>query len=213
MIISDSTKTLFVHIQKTGGQTIRKVLMDHLPGACEFMGTHDHAAWARENLGPAFDSYYKFAFVRNPWDRLVSWYSMIEQKTAHCRRNGGSQPAQTGNRLWAHVLDNAANFDEFIRRCTGTIEDSNGKRSFCFNQLDYVSDASGKIIVDEIFRYESFHDGCRKLFERLGIKAEIPHENRSAHSHYAEFYTAETREIVRLRFARDIEQFGYQFGS
>jgi hypothetical protein len=40
---------------------------------------------------------------------------------------------------------------------------------------------------------------------------EIPHENRSAHSYYSEMYTPEAREIVRKRFQRDIEFFGYEF--
>jgi Sulfotransferase family len=49
---------------------------------------------------------------------------------------------------------------------------------------------------------------------RMGLETsqlEIPHENRSAHSHYSEMYTPEAREIVRKRFQRDIEFFGYEF--
>ena len=121
------------------------------------------AALARYTLdggeSPPVDSwqaYYKFAFVRNPWDRLVSWYTMIANSP---RRR---------LRLWKYVDENARSFDEFVRYCTATIVEPGGERkSFCFNQLDYISDASGKIIVDFVGQFERLRDDLQTVARRL----------------------------------------------
>jgi hypothetical protein len=90
----------------------------------------------------------------------------------------------------------------------------NGYYSFTFNQLRYLTDKNGEVLVDFIGRFENLAQDISHVFDKLGLEAsqlEIPHENRSAHSHYSEMYTPETREIVRKRFRRDIEFFGYEF--
>jgi hypothetical protein len=201
MLISQDPKLLFVHVQKTGGSSLAAVL----PGARPFLGTHDHARRARDVLGSDYDAYFKFAFVRNPWDRLVSWYSMIVQQSR------GRPPASL-NRLWRYVLDTASTFEEFVLRCTEAIDDVDGRKSFLYNQLDYVSDETGVVIVDFVGRYESFDDDVRQVFRRLGLpEPSLPRLNRSRHDHYRTFYSPHTRDVVAERYRRDIERFGYQF--
>jgi hypothetical protein len=205
MLISTEKKLLFVHIQKTGGTSIGHVLRRCVPDAREFLGTHDHALWAKKALGADYDNYFKFAFIRNPWDRLVSWYIMIKEK-------GASSPRNDLNRLWRYVLNNSQNFEEFLLNCTDTIEDVDGQKSFLYNQVDYISDEHGDKMVDFVGRYENFAADARTLFERIGIaRAEIPHVNKSQHLHYSSYYTEQTRELVAERFRKDIEAFGYDF--
>src|SRR5258708_8913369 len=86
MYLSADRKLLFVHIQKTGGSSLTQVLKQHVPDLEEIGGTHDHAGWMRETLADKWPHLFKFAFVRNPWDRLVSWYSMIQD---HASDNNG----------------------------------------------------------------------------------------------------------------------------
>src|SRR5881275_1899076 len=81
MLLSDSTKVLFVHIQKTGGETVGSILKKNVPDTRPFGAKHDFASSGKLKLGETWDNYFKFAFVRNPWDRLVSWYSMINRAT------------------------------------------------------------------------------------------------------------------------------------
>ena len=76
MLISHSHKLIFIHIQKTGGSTISEILSKNFPDICQFKAKHDFAIQGTGELCEWKD-YYKFAFVRNPWDRLVSWYTMI----------------------------------------------------------------------------------------------------------------------------------------
>ena len=75
-MINHRYRCIFVHIPRTGGTSVQR-----------FFGTHwqDHKDISRyaEELEPqTFASYYKFALVRNPWDRLVSDYNFQKMKKA-----------------------------------------------------------------------------------------------------------------------------------
>jgi hypothetical protein len=200
VLVSDSRKLVFVHIQKTGGVTVHRLLQEHIPDIRTIMARHEFARRGMDELDD-WDAHFKFAFVRNPWDRLVSWYSMVTR----CPRGG--------NALWRYVHDNSSTFKEFIYNCTGEVEMKTGAHySFAYNQLDYVTDENGALLVDFIGRLENFDKDVHEVFSRIGVDLEaIPHKNRSGHRHYSTFYTPDTELIVRERFKRDIEYFGYEF--
>jgi hypothetical protein len=140
-----------------------------------------------------WNAYFKFAFVRNPWDRLVSWYHMCVQ-------------TPTANPFARYIKDNAPTFDDFLKKTTTGMAERTTR-----NQLDYVTDERGEIIVDFVGRYERLGDDFARIEDRLGFRAELPHVNRSAHEDYRKYYTDETRDIVSQRFAKDIRHFGYAF--
>jgi len=118
-----------------------------------------------------------------------------------------------GNELWRYVRDNSSNFEEFIYNCADEVEIKEGVYySFAYNQLDYVTDDHGNLLVDFIGRLENFDEDIQEVFRRIGFELEaVPHKNRSGHQHYSTFYTPETEMIVRERFKKDIEYFGYEF--
>jgi chondroitin 4-sulfotransferase 11 len=226
MLVSHSHKLVFIHIQKTGGQTVSKVLKENIPDISRFRRKHEFAVDAMEEL-EGWNEYFKFAFVRNPWDRLVSWYSMISDADAaevqqiplgqkeKRRLKRARKMKQRGDRLllWRYVVDNSSTFEEFINNCTGEIEVKPGVfYSFAYNQLDYISDRSGNLLVDFVGRFETFQNDLLEVSNRLGIDLKsVPHDNRSPHRHYSSHYTPETRRIVGERFKRDIEYFDYEF--
>jgi chondroitin 4-sulfotransferase 11 len=197
MVISARTRSIFVHIQKTGGVSIETMLRRGDPAIGSSLHHGRRHLFARDIrplvASELWDGYFKFAFVRNPWDRLVSWYHMCAQASAP-------------NAFARHVQQNARTFDEFVTRTTTGIAERT-----TWNQLDYVTDDDGNAIVDFIGRYERLHEDSRHVGERLGLAADLPHANRSAHAHYRDYYTDETRDIVARRFARDIRHFGYEF--
>jgi len=205
MLLSCGRQILFIHIQRTGGSTIDEIVRRRVPDARRYLGTHDPASRAREALGRDYASFFTFAFVRNPWERLVSWYATIREQAAavhHSRRN----------RLWQYVLDNSSSFDEFICHCTAVVDDVDGRKSFLYNQHDYIADEHGTIIVDFVGRYENYRTDLMKLLQRIGVSdVAVPHANASAHRHYSAYYTRRTRDIVADRYRRDIAAFGYSF--
>lgn len=202
MLISDARRFIFVHVQRTGGTTLDAVLREHVPDARRWLGTHDFARRARQELGPRWDDYFTFAFVRNPWDRLVSWYEMIVQRSV--------DPQAYKLTLWKYLLDHSRSFDDFIRNCTGVIQDVDGVKSFMFPQTDYLCDENGKPLVQFIGRFERYETDAREILRRLDLDhLALPKLNASVHRDYRDYYTPETRQVVAERFARDVETFGY----
>lgn len=200
MIISEKHKIIFIHIHKTAGQSITDYMEKNLPDSKPFLNKHDFAINGKIALGEEkWDEYFKFAFVRNPWDRLVSWYHMFKLK-----------PPVT--LLQKYVLDNSKNFEEFIKKCTDIIVDNDGIKSCAFNQLDYISDEKGKIIIDFIGKLENLEEDFKKIIEMKKLpKINLPHLNSYPHKDYKKYYSEETKEIIKKRFNKDIKFFGYKF--
>ena len=118
MLVSDSKKLLFIHIQKTGGTSLRACLKGVIPDLEEGRGVKYHARLSDAlRSGSRFQrgAYYTAAFVRNPWDRLVSWYVYIAGGTAFVPE--GHSLFHRQNLLRQGVLRKARTFDEFILHC------------------------------------------------------------------------------------------------
>lgn len=148
MLYSEENKIVFVHIQKTGGSTISNLLNDNVVDIKEIGNKHDWALWGRPDIR-LWDSCFKFCFVRNPWERLLSWYSMIVQNRVLLE--------SSKNKMWSYLLSSSNDFPSFIKNCEKVIDDYDGRKSFSYNQVDYIADKSGNILVDYIGRFESFN--------------------------------------------------------
>jgi hypothetical protein len=200
-----TNSAIFVHIQKTGGNAIRTALgyptnpREKHYTARELRDFYGHDNWAGK---------FTFAFVRNPWDRLVSWWSMID----------ALRPAylsgQALNAFQTMVLERASTFQEFLENCDERIIDDDGTKWIYQNQLDYVSDEDGRLLVDFVGRFEhlqrDFEVVARKI---LGAAVPLPHSNPSRHAHYSTYYSRAMAEKVGQRYAKDRMAFAYKFGD
>jgi hypothetical protein len=66
--------------------------------------------------------------------------------------------------------------------------------------------------VDYIMRFENLAGDFRAVCWAIGISpSALPQYNRSTRQHYSKYYDDELRELVRTRFAAEIERFGYAF--
>jgi hypothetical protein len=66
--------------------------------------------------------------------------------------------------------------------------------------------------VDYIMRFENLADDFRAVCRTLRIlPGTLPRYNRSSREHYSKYYDEELRDLVRARFAAEIERFGYTF--
>jgi chondroitin 4-sulfotransferase 11 len=204
MIIPES-RLIFVHIQKTGGTAIAMALGQN-PDCAE---KHFLARDLRKLYGfEIWNTCFKFAFVRNPWDRLVSWWSMIDSRR-EVFANGDPL-----NRFQQFVLERAKTFEEFLVNCDEEIADSDGSKWIYRNQLDYLVDESGRQLVDFIGRFESLQWDLNVIGRRtFGRPIPLAHVNKSAHRHYSEYFTPVLAKKVASRFERDIDAFGYAFGN
>jgi hypothetical protein len=203
MILNKKYNFLYVHIQKTAGTSISHKLFELdntvlLNYAHSFIDSIDYST---------YNKFYKFCFVRNPFDRLVSWYNMMLHKGVH-------------NDFSEYLLVNSKNFSEFIN-LTKIIYEKNklewdGKtpypKSIGFNQLDYVSDNEGNVLVDFIGRFENLNEDYDKIIEKIGVKnLPLPHLNKFEYKDYRTYYTDKDIEKVYKMYEKDIKYFGYEF--
>jgi len=192
VIYSRQAKVLFVHIQRTGGTSLANLLLKELPGARRLGGEHAHATVAMRHLGHAeFGQCFRFSFVRNPWDRMLSWFIWAKQGGRHAKQRFDVRRRTT--------------FAEFL---------ANPHPWLATPQLAYLRNTTGELIVDHIYRFEDYLADVAILCERLRIDAsKLPHAKGSRHAPYTTYYTADTRQLVAERFAEDIAVFGYRFGE
>ena len=88
MIISDNLKLIFIHVHRTGGTTIGNLLKSHLDNNIKHLSQHENAKTSESYLLDGYNDYYTFGFTRNPWERILSWYSLIHKnKTPSSLRN------------------------------------------------------------------------------------------------------------------------------
>jgi len=161
---------------------------------------HKHSQWTvLDDNSYTWPGQYTFAFVRNPYDRLVSWYSYLTQKLTPAEIKAMEANSECGNFLTGE------NFTNFCIKAPFWIYK---------NQLEYIEDHSGNIVTDFIGRFENLQEDFDIVCDKIGIpQQQLPYKNKSNHKHYTEYYDDETRQIVAEKYAKDIELFGYKFGE
>jgi hypothetical protein len=191
----DRLRCIFVHIPKTGGISIAKSLFGNWGGGHIKIRGYQ-LLYSRAD----YNDYFKFAFVRNPWDRLLSAYTFY--------RKGGLREA---DRRWtAEHLADFADFDAFVK---GWVNRENVCKHVLFvPQYEFVC-LQNKPTLDFIGRFENFAQDFEAVRKRLGIDTELQYLNVSKHRGYQSQYNETTKQIVANVYREDIEIFGYAFDN
>ena len=127
-------------------------------------------------------NYYKFGFCRNPYDRIISWWFT-------CKNH--------------NYPEGRKSLKDFILHRKGS------------NQLKYMTDnikLDGKIMLDEILRFENYEEELQRISKKLGFKLE---ENKNIRGtkrkHYSYYYDDECRQLIKKFFGKELELWNYQF--
>ncbi len=210
MLISHSHKFVMIHVYKVAGSSIRGVLnpyaaiswrqsslkdkwigvknLNHKCFSSQF-GGHDKAVDLKENFpNQLFENYFKFAFVRNPWDWQVSLYMFGLKDKNHYQHE-----------LFKSFVDFEAYLDWRIK------EDLH-------LQKDFVVDKEGKLLVDFIGRLENLQKDFMHICKEVKVPTvNLPHLNKSNSRKYQSFYNENTKQKVAEAFKEDIEFFNYSY--
>ena len=200
MSIYPSHKAVFVHIPKTGGSSIAALLkhdrlVDTKSNEVDPRGEgRETMVELVEALGDEADDYFKFAFVRNPWDRFVSAYHYVVQR----------RPELT--EVTSHKT-----FEEFVPVFSAD-PDRFLKIRYFRPQWSYLSDQQGYSPVDFIGRFERFDEDLQKVVARLDLhRTLMRHRKKSKRSDYRNYYDDARRDAIAEVYARDIETYDYRF--
>lgn len=196
MIYIERHKVIFIHLTKTGGESVLEALGStqkrHTPVSA-ILDDNFRSKYAtqldlykeREDFKPTRyldrikNNWHnlRITFVRNPWARLVSEH--------HYNIDRGIE-----KRCFNEVIYS-------LLQCHDDI--------WKWSQTRWLTHG-GKSYVDRVYKLEK----DIQMFED-NFEVELPHKNRSKHKPYREYYNERTKRIVELIFQDDIKEFGYEF--
>jgi hypothetical protein len=212
MILSPGRRYIFVHAPKTGGTAMalalesRAMKDDILLGDTPKARKRRHRVkgvqtrgrlWKHATLGDidglvdTLDGLFAFTLVRNPWDRMVSYYHWLKDQTFDHPAVGLA--AQMGFADFACAPQVCASMAATPAR-------------------HYMTDAAGRERCDLFIRLEAVGTDAGPLWDHLGFQLELPHANASRRdADFRNYYTDAARTAVARASAEDIERFGYRF--
>ena len=173
-MLSHKHKCIYIHIPKTAGvsiitflglsfkkadQSYQSYSMPFQPDEDKFnpspphrrVGDYVKCGFVTQD---EFDSYFKFTFVRNPWDRIVSEYK---------------------HRRYSKHFD----FKTFLFKC---FPQPDWRDEYChvIPQYDFIHDAAGNLLVNFVGKLERLDEDFKVVCQNLGIApASLPHLNKS----------------------------------
>jgi len=195
---NDENTAFFIHIPKTAGTSLYTSL-----GMEKLSYTHIPARVLESFYPDEFENYFKFAVVRNPWDRFVSLYEFL--------KTGTHWPEQ---KIWAEKIIGNKTFEEFVRKINDDYWFRNAVMSdnFFFPQSYFVTDRKGRVKVDKIYKFEKLSSAFEDLNNRFSTKQTLSHQRKtSARKKYQDYYTEETKGIIASIYQSDVELFGYKY--
>jgi hypothetical protein len=202
-LISLAHNFLFVHIPKTAGNSIQNVLRDysedkivclapHQDGFERFevrsdkFNIHKHSTlrdYQAELGDEVLQRLFKFATVRNPWERMISLFF-----------SAGRGPAAWDREQFVKFVAQKPSLADYVAL------GGNNTKPHRFDNMDYL------------IRYENLNDDFNKVCNLIGIPwVPLPVRNKSNRRHYSSYYDDELVELVRNRFPEEIIHFGYEF--
>lgn len=180
---SDDNNFVWFRVAKVGTRTIYQILRENnVPYSIKGV---------RIPFLPAeHQKQFKFAFVRNPWARVVSCY---HDKVVN-------EALRTMKKCYGKDFDFFVDFiaKKDLTRCDVHIKLQTSL--FPIHEVDFIG------------RMENFEEDLQYVLKQIGIDCpRIPHKNVSRHKHYSHYYTERTKAIIAQKYRADIEAFGYEF--
>ena len=234
MPICHEKKFIFVHIPKCAGSSIEYLFkknnlhLEFIDEILDFKNSkinfsevvelhkgktqHLSASDIKKLIGNIkFEQYDKFSIVRNPFDRLVSYYFFIKKiKTPNL------------DKIHVKLVHSSSNFHEFVVRAIETP----GMYPL-FNQYLYLyDDDKSSNMMDYVGKFETLESNFKEIIKNLKLeknkpdnlrkvfglsKFKLPKVNTSNRGNYREYYNSELKHIVQQACHKDCELFDYDF--
>jgi hypothetical protein len=220
-MISHEHRCIFIHIPKTAGTSIEKALghfkelkrgvQDHRPiSDIEPIQLNDLARTClqgdilllrrqikkaiqdkKTNFDQAYQHYFKFTFVRNPWARVFSWYKNVLRDEVHQKRFN---------------VDAKCTFKDYVNHHMDQFE--------LKPQLFWILDKKKQIPMDFIGRFENLARDFQLAAERIGLQDySLPRLVVGSGDPYTRYYDAQMRDAVFEHYKDEIKMFKFEYGE
>ena len=193
-IILDEKEVVFASVAKSACSSIKTSIYGSLLDGIEI---HQHTSHlSHRRIPKKKTSYFSFAIVRDPYERLASCYRAKFNKVDESK-------VMFSNYLFG-FLKNDDSFEEFVRKVS-KIPDILCDRHF--KAQNKIVFASGKK-MDFIGKFENLPSDFEEIRERYDF-AELPMLNKSSGRTASDLFSDETRALASKRYEKDFELFGY----
>ena len=176
--IHEDKKIIFYNVPKAASTFFRKKLFDK------------DQKYSLTNPKMPLDNYFKFSFIRNPWDRLVSNWKMFTSRPFRIRQ------------LKSMTDKDLSSFEDFVYFAR-----ENHNHHWQPQHLFLPKD------LDFIGRLESFHNDVNEITNRIGIQPfdTTKKENQTDHLPYQHYYSTSLIDKVAEMYSEEINRFKYTF--
>jgi len=205
-MIAKELKAIFIHIPKNAGTSMEECLGGDLK---KIHKGNVHAS-PRDKLYKKLwsdESYFKFCFTRNPFDRLVSAYeydNMMAKGKGYAMRAKGPD---TGRRKKIARLAELGTegFNIFVK---DFFYNRKRKAPYWYRRQSYWTEG---VKYDFIGRFENIENDFQFVADKLQIENKLKKINVSQRKKYKDYYNEESIEIVSKYYKKDLEKFNYSF--
>jgi hypothetical protein len=202
-------KIIFTHPPKCGGTSFEHFLDFKNEPANSFLKKHDSLEFhfkTIKKMGYSPNDFIKISVIRNPWERMVSWYFFLRKRALLELEADGIIKKQIYE--LAYTVD-FNQFVDFINRYK--------LRTFHTDFSVFMFDESRVFAIDFVIRHENYHTDFIKCIKMLGEEPpkleDIPHaEQRHVdYGDYKKFYNSRSIQIIENIYKKDINFFNYTF--
>jgi hypothetical protein len=211
-VISSKKKFIFVHVPKTAGSSIEYALSDYsddkvtkIPGDnVDIRDKHIYLLTICKRIGyRKCNEFFKFTFVRNPFDRIFSYFRFYKKINTRDFIKFGRKLSD--NTIYLSAESKILDFNDWIIKNYNNI-----------SQIDiwpYIVDEKGDVIIDFIGKYENINMDFKKICEILEINdVALPHINKSgSKADYRKFYNSRGRKYIEKKCEKELEYFNYTY--
>ncbi|MFW5804640.1 MAG: sulfotransferase family 2 domain-containing protein [bacterium] len=187
-------KCIFIHIPKTAGTSILSLLT----GKERIRRDHNNFFIFYKANPSLFNKYFKFTFVRNPYDRIISCYEYLIN-------GGNNNEDKYYEKLFNEKYDS---FDKFVLNFLN--HNVIHENDLFKPQYLFIYDYTGKCKVDFVGRYENIDADSVFILNKLGINKKLPVSNQSKRKNIEEYYKNEAvKKKIKILYAKDFEILNY----
>ena len=177
-MIIDQYKAIFIHIPKNAGTSIEKYFVN---GSVRIQPEkHADIYEIKKKFKNSYNNYRKFTIIRNPYDKMVSWYFYL-------KRNLGENY-------------NIIEFNKWIKD-PSKFWHADDPISFLKPQCKWIDD---NVVL---LKFENLNKELNEFFNK---EINLLITNKSNHKYYLEYYNQESLDIIYNRYKEDFKKFNYK---
>jgi len=197
---------IFIHIPKNAGTSIYR--------SFGMLRSYHYTSNEYENMlgSREFQNFFKFCFVRNPFDRFLSLYHYARLDNSYYHSSTNPEKAIYGKHMDYDKLKNAS-----LRECAELLVsdklEHNPPHVQWRPQVEWILNENGEVNLDYIGRVEDLQFHYNNICRIIGLPSQnLEKTNKSGkEDDYRLFFDNITREIVESYYKSDLELFKYKF--